>query len=99
MEYSFPGNVRELRNMIENAVILSKDSKIKLDHFQLSSHSKNNSSTVVSPEKNYNLAALESHLIFEALNKTQFNKSRAAALLKISRQSLDRKITKLGIRL
>ena len=99
MEYSFPGNVRELRNMIENAVILSKDSKIKLDHFHLSSHSKNNSSTVVSPEKNYNLAALESHLIFEALNKTQFNKSRAAALLKISRQSLDRKITKLGIRL
>ena len=97
MHYSFPGNVRELRNMIENAVLLCQGPKITWDHFPVIRQSNPAPFLTHSTEENYNLAALDSDIILEALNKTKFNKSRAAALLNISRQALDRKIMKLGI--
>jgi len=98
MQYAFPGNVRELRNMVESAVILSQEPKLKLNHFCLDSQSKPENLPVVSRDRTFNLAAIESNIISEALNMANFNKSRAATLLNISRQSLDRKIFKLGIK-
>jgi DNA-binding NtrC family response regulator len=98
MSYSFPGNVRELRNMIECAVIVCQEPKLKLNHFCFDSETKAELLSVPPQDKNFNLADLERHIILEALNKTRFVKTKTAALLNISRQSLDRKIIKLGIR-
>lgn len=97
MQYAFPGNVRELRNMIESAVILCQEPKIRLNHFCIDARSNPESLSVPPLDKNFNLATIESHIITEVLNRTRFNKTRTAALLKISRQSLDRKIAKFGI--
>lgn len=92
-DYSFPGNIRELRNMMERAVILCDDDKLKLKHFQFnygnSGQSAVNTSTVIS---NLNIAENEKELIRTALQQTQNNKSQAAKLLGIDRKRLLRKI-------
>jgi DNA-binding NtrC family response regulator len=98
MSYSFPGNVRELRNLVECAVIVCQEPKIKLHHFCIEPEAKSEFLSIPPHDENFNLSNLESHIILEALNKARFVKTRAAALLKISRQSLDRKIIKLGIK-
>jgi len=77
---------------------MCQEPKIKLNHFCIDSKSEPKALSVPPLEKNFNLATVESFIISEALARTKFNKSRAAALLNISRQSLDRKITKFGIR-
>jgi DNA-binding NtrC family response regulator len=97
MAYSFPGNVRELRNLVEGAVILSQESKLTLNHFCLEIELKPEPTPVAHHDDNYDLSNLEKLLIVEALSKTSYVKTKAAKLLNISRQALDRKITKLGI--
>jgi DNA-binding NtrC family response regulator len=93
-DYSYPGNIRELRNMIERAVILCDDDKLKLKHFQfnygntvLTSNSSN-----IAVNTNLNLAENERELIKAALLQTQNNKSQAAKILGIDRKRLLRKI-------
>ncbi len=97
-DYSFPGNIRELRNMLERAVILCDDDKLKLKHFQFnygnSSQSNVFSNNVVS---NLNLAENERELIKSALQQTQNNKTHAAKLLGIDRKRLLRKINYYSI--
>jgi DNA-binding NtrC family response regulator len=95
--YSFPGNVRELRNLVECAVIVSQEPKLKLNHFNFESEPKSGSSPAPLHDEGYDLANLEKLIIEEALTKSHNIKTRAAALLNISRQALDRKIAKLGI--
>lgn len=95
MQYDFPGNVRELKHMIENAVILCRGKVLRTDHFVLltqyiHSGQKNKNHT----ENNFNLEQIERNTIALALQKTNFNKSQTADLLHISRQSLDRKLKK-----
>jgi len=91
-DYSFPGNIRELRNMVERAVILCDDKIIKLKHFQFNYTT---TAYIKNPEytcKNLNLAENERELIKNALQQTQNNKSQAAKLLGIERKKLQRKI-------
>jgi DNA-binding NtrC family response regulator len=99
MAYSFPGNVRELRNLVESAVIVSQEPKLTLNHFCLDVEPKSEASPVPVRDENYDLSNLEKLLIVEALSKSRYIKTKAAKLLNISRQALDRKITKLGITL
>ncbi|MCD4820419.1 MAG: sigma-54 dependent transcriptional regulator [Candidatus Cloacimonetes bacterium] len=95
-EYYLPGNVRELKNMVEKALILCSDGKLVIRHFPslepmqkpLGTHS---------TETNYNLEEVEKKLIIEALFKSNFNKSKAMKLLKITRQSLNRRLLKYDI--
>lgn len=93
-DYTFPGNIRELRNMMERAVILCDDDKLKLKHFQFNYNnntliaSSNNSNVT----ENLNLADNEKEIIKIALKQTQNNKTQAAKLLGIDRKRLLRKI-------
>jgi len=93
-EYDFPGNVRELKNMIERAVILSEGNKLNLKLFVLG---QNIPGKTHEPEPFYgyfNLEEIEKLTIINALKKVNNNKSSAAKLLNITRQSLDRRISK-----
>jgi DNA-binding NtrC family response regulator len=98
--YSYPGNVRELKNMVEKAIILSdKQSKeLNLNVFpELQMICKAN---VPIPEDDLDLSCLEQiekEMIKCAMQKAGNNKTNAAKALNITRTSLNRRIEKHGL--
>jgi DNA-binding NtrC family response regulator len=92
--YSFPGNVRELKNMIERSIILDKQGLITAKDFSLNGKNK---PVHAESRKNYNLIDNEISLINEALELKDHNISAAAELLGIQRMALSRKMTKYDI--
>ena len=94
MEYNFPGNVRELRNMVERAMILCNSKVLKWKHFQpffkiIEKKSKNSANIGL-----YTLDQIEETAIKKALENCGWNKTQAAKALNITRQALDRRILK-----
>ncbi|MBC8416584.1 MAG: sigma-54-dependent Fis family transcriptional regulator [Candidatus Cloacimonetes bacterium] len=87
IDYDWPGNVRELQNTIERSVVLTKSDIIEptdIFHFSFVSL-KNYSTTLASAEKEH---------IIKILRECNWNKSKAANLLKIDRKTLRQKIDK-----
>jgi DNA-binding NtrC family response regulator len=99
LTYDFPGNVRELKHMIERAMILCEGDRLTFDHFDhlKLKHPGTYHKTPASPPKTLDM--MEKDSIEAALRDAGNNKSLAARLLNISRQALDRRIEKLGISL
>lgn len=100
MKYDFPGNVRELENLMERAVILCRGSQITLDdlpqHIFLSNGSiPEDSDTVQGLEQQ--VESLERRAIVAALRKAGGNQSKAARQLQITERKLRYKIQKYGI--
>lgn len=97
MNYPFPGNVRELKNLVERAIILCEGRKLQIKHFPIIG-----SQNLPLPEQGedndiFDLELVEKNLIIKALERTGHNKSKAAELLNITWQSLDRRMKKYGI--
>lgn len=98
MSYSFPGNVRELRNMVERAIILSDGNKLSLKNFTgLTPSADHVSPTSTIGEEIFDLDLIEKIVIMKALEKTGYKKAETALLLNITRQSLDRRLEKYEI--
>lgn len=98
--YEFPGNVRELQNIIERAVILtsgSDDDLIKVQH--LPSYLLSAMRLMHSPGHQLTLAELEAIYIREVLIQTRGHKTKTAEILGISRKNLYEKLKKYDIRL
>jgi two-component system response regulator AtoC len=88
MEYDWPGNVRELQNVIERASILT-DSFITTNELPELGESKIQNAYVFDiPEVGFHLDNFEKYLVQQALKKTNYNKTRAAELLGITRRRL-----------
>ena len=94
MMYDFPGNVRELRNMTERAIILSKGNILGIDDFPLKKHSLPQTET---RNDLVNLKANEIQIIQKALHSVKYNQKAAADILGITRDALIRKMKKYNI--
>ncbi len=98
--YSFPGNVRELENILERAITLSSSGEIRTTDIQLRPPPGASGAGINST----NAGALGDHLedvereaIVKALEQTRFNKTAAAKALGMSFRALRYRIKKLGI--
>jgi two-component system, NtrC family, response regulator PilR len=104
MQYDFPGNVRELENVLERAVTLSDGKHITAAELQLRGRGDAPAIGRDASAEPFGSATLELHVeevekraIREALEKTAGNKTRAAALLGLTFRQLRYKVKKLGI--
>jgi len=96
MEYDFPGNVRELENIIEHAFVLCRSGLVQLSH--LPPHLRSPSAAATLPElSGLTLAATEQWLIRHALSQHQGNRTAAAKQLGIDPSTLHRKIKAFDI--
>ncbi len=104
LQYSWPGNIRELENLIERALVLSHGSTISADDLPQYLHTSNGRThpvqqSVMRGETRLSEAVdqFEQELIRTALTQAQNNQTRAAELLGTTRRILKYKMDKLGI--
>lgn len=105
MEYDFPGNVRELQNIVERMVVLKRDGHIDIEDLPEKLYSMEKEDAVLQREtsididKGYDtlVSEFEKTLIIKALSETQGVKSKAAQVLNINRTTLIEKMKRLGL--
>lgn len=98
--YNWPGNIRELRNLCERLSILLAGKTIEpenLPHEFLAMADNNSAKPFVLPQQGLQLDNLEAEMIFQALARTNGNRSQSARLLGISRDALLYRIQKHGL--
>jgi len=98
MQHPFKGNVRELKNILERAIIACDEDKLKLKHFNgFSLRTASGCHTCSGDDNIFDLEILEKKTIIKALKQAGNNKTQAAILLNITWQALERRIKKYGI--
>lgn len=100
--YDWPGNLREMRNVVKRAVLLTRDDMVMMQ--SLPPEMIENVRTLETKEKTagvYDLKALqemqEREMILKTLQEVRYNKSKAARILNIDRKTLYLKMDKYGI--
>ncbi len=96
LAYEWPGNIRELRNCIESAVVLARTSVIEIEDLPAHIGKAQNTSNV-SLEVGITLAEAEKQLIISTLASCAGNKTKAAEVLGIGRKTLHRKLQEYHI--
>jgi two-component system, NtrC family, response regulator PilR len=97
MNYDFPGNIRELQNIIERGVAMENSNIILPESLDFGAPKFNIDINDDGIDLNSELDKIEKMLIEKALQKTKGSKKNAADLLKITFDSLRHRIEKLGI--
>lgn len=97
LSYTYPGNVRELENMIEHAFVTSPGPTLLIEHLPkpIAPLSKETASPFI---KEGTLASQEKVLMMKVLEETHWNQVKAAEALGISRSTLWRRLKALGIK-
>jgi DNA-binding NtrC family response regulator len=101
LKYNFPGNVRELENIIERAVVLSRSSLITLNDLPMNVKGfREETSSQPSQDETLNdkIEAIEKTMIYDALAKMNGNQTQAGKLLGITERNLRYKMKKYGIK-
>ena len=103
LNYDYPGNVRELENILERALALCDGENISAADLHLTEEPGTTSNSVVNPSGERTLPLheyldqLEREQIQKALEQTKYNKTAAAKVLGISFRSLRYRLDRLGI--
>jgi two-component system NtrC family response regulator len=99
IKYDFPGNIRELENIVERAVVLARDEYITKDDLPLNLSQSNFNKTFdpfnLDDQYETKMKLFEKAMINEALSRTNGNKSAAARILGISERHLRSRLERL----
>jgi len=100
--YPWPGNIRELKNMVESSVAISRNENISEEDIEgsdiLNTHGSESFVLPVSEKHSIDLKENEKELIVSALKKSDWVQKKAAELLGISSRVINYKVQKLNIR-
>jgi transcriptional regulator with PAS, ATPase and Fis domain len=100
-EYSWPGNIRELKNVIERAIILGNEETLLLEHLPLEIIAKSSSSappvtSLKLPPEGVDIEEVEKELIRQALESSDWNQSKAAKKLNLGIDAFRYRMKKFG---
>ena len=96
--YAWPGNVREIRNVIERAVLLSKEEGLTSEDLVLGRGNRQaDGGPFALPADGMDLHKLEDELVREALERAGNNQTKAAKLLGLSRDAFRYRLERLGL--
>ncbi len=90
----YPGNIRELKNLVERTLLVGSDGLFEARHFEAQTQPSDSNAV---PKTGLTLEETERQSIINALEKSRGNMTQAALLLGISRQSLYRRMEKYGV--
>ncbi|MCX8092553.1 MAG: sigma-54 dependent transcriptional regulator [Candidatus Goldbacteria bacterium] len=99
INYNWPGNIRELQNIIERAIVLSENDNLRIDlamgninvDLNISDFNLNNGLDKI-------IEDIEKHIILKTLKENNFSQTKTAKILKINRTTLQYKIQKYKIK-
>ena len=95
--YGWPGNIRELRNAVERAMLLVDGTELTADQFPLVSAAPRLTEGVELPATGIDLEQLERSLVVQALERSGWNQTRAATLLGLNRDQIRYRIEKFKL--
>jgi transcriptional regulator with PAS, ATPase and Fis domain len=100
--FPWPGNIRQLENVIQQAVLTTTGPELRLAHLPAMVHSRSGTAQAQAAIGSANTLALnrettERNVIVRALEKAGFSRTRAAGLLGVSRVTLYKKMKKYGL--
>jgi DNA-binding NtrC family response regulator len=95
--YTWPGNIRELRNAVERAMLLVESDRLDEIDFPLLSSRRQVEAGFELPADGVDLETLERDLVKQALRRTGGNQTKAAALLGLNRDQIRYRIEKFGL--
>jgi len=96
--YQWRGNVRELRNAVERAMLLAEGNELSESHFPMLTATEGELSTAMGlPVEGINLEALERSLVVQALERSGWNQTKAATLLGLNRDQIRYRIEKFDL--
>lgn len=100
MKYSYPGNVRELENIVHRAIVLSRNELVTTDEIEgnLSAQSSEQELETGRMNLTEQVEMLEKKLVMKALAETKGNQTQAANLLGISERNLRYRLNKWGLK-
>jgi two-component system response regulator AtoC len=96
--YGWPGNIRELRNAVERAMLLVDGDQLTADHFPVATGAGARLTEAVElPATGIDLEQLERSLVVQALERSAWNQTRAAGLLGLNRDQIRYRIEKFKL--
>ena len=96
--YGWPGNIRELRNVVERAMLLGEGKTLTLEDFPMTSAGPARlTEGVALPANGIDLEQLERSLVVQALERSGWNQTRAASLLGLNRDQIRYRIEKFKL--